>query len=93
MADIYGIVGLLFITAGWLVELWDIFKSKRNAIPLNFAVLYGAGSALLTMHSVLLGDRIFIMLNGFATLIALVNILLNLMNRKGGEKARAKRRI
>jgi lipid-A-disaccharide synthase-like uncharacterized protein len=87
MADIYGISGLFLISAGWLFELWGIFKNKKSQVPLNFAVLYGAGSALLTMHSILLSDKIFIALNGFATMIALVNIGFNLFERISGKKA------
>ena len=74
MADYFGILGLTLLAIGWLIELWAVIKTKKAQVPLNFAVLYCAGSLLLTLHSLELGDAVFTVLNGFATLIALVNI-------------------
>ena len=87
MADIFGITGLFLISAGWLVELWGIFKRKKSQVPFNFALLYGAGSAFLTLHSLILSDNVFIVLNGFATIIALLNICLHVVQWKLVEKA------
>ena len=85
MADYFGIAGLLLILIGWAVELWNVVKKKKAQVPLSFALLYGAGSALLTLHSLELGDMVFVTLNASATLIALVNIAFNLL-QKGNEK-------
>lgn len=82
MADFYGIAGLFLILFGWSVELLKVFSKKQAQVPLTFALLYGAGSALLTWHAIILGDLAFIVLNAFATLAALINIAFNLANRK-----------
>ena len=73
MADFYGIIGLALISVGWLIELWDVAKKKKAQVPLSFALLYGAGSLLLTLHSVDTGDIVFIVLNAAATLVAMAN--------------------
>lgn len=89
MADYFGIAGLLLILVGWVVELWNVVKRKKAQVPLSFALLYGAGSALLTLHSMALGDAVFVALNASATLIALVNIAFNLVHGKTRGKHKA----
>ncbi|VVB99688.1 Uncharacterised protein [uncultured archaeon] len=87
MYDYIGILGLLFILAGWVIELFDVVKKKQAQVPLEFAVLYAAGSFLLMLHSMQLSDTVFIILNAFATLIAVVNIAFNLWQKtKAGKK-------
>jgi len=71
--DYIGIAGLALILVGWIYEFWQALKSGKAGVPLHFALLYGAGSFLLTLHSMQLGDTVFIILNGAATLIAAAN--------------------
>jgi lipid-A-disaccharide synthase-like uncharacterized protein len=71
--DYIGILGLALILAGWIWEFWQTLRSKKAGVPLPFALLYGAGSFLLTLHSIALGDTVFIILNAAATLIAVAN--------------------
>jgi len=75
MADYIGIVGLLLILAGWIWEFYQTLKSNKAGVPLTFALLYGAGSLLLTLHSIELGDIVFITLNAAATLVAMANAI------------------
>ena len=82
MADYIGIAGLALILCGWVAELWRVFRKKQAQVPLSFALLYGAGSALLTLYSIGLGDIVFIALNAGATLIAAANIAFNLAAKK-----------
>jgi len=89
-ADYVGIVGLLLILAGWIYEFWQTVKSRRAGVPLSFALLYGAGSLLLTLHSIELGDLVFVILNAAATLIAVANAAFAVSRGKGG-KGGAKR--
>ena len=76
MTDIYGLLGLVVILIGWTYETVSAIKSGKTSLPLAFAVLYGAGSLLLTIHSWLLNDFVFIILNATATVIAIINIFL-----------------
>ena len=73
VADYIGVIGLALILAGWSWELFVSIRSKKAAVPLQFALLYGAGSLLLTLHSVETGDIVFIVLNAAATLVAMAN--------------------
>jgi lipid-A-disaccharide synthase-like uncharacterized protein len=82
--DYIGIAGLALILAGWAWEFYQSLKSKKAGVPLSFALLYGAGSMLLTLHSIELGDMVFIVLNAAATLIALANAAFAL--ERGGKK-------
>ena len=86
MADYIGIIGLFLILVGWILEILEVIRKKKTQVPLSFALLYGAGSALLTWHSIELADIVFIVLNAFATLIAIMNIAFNLM-QKGKKQA------
>ncbi|MFA6328769.1 MAG: hypothetical protein WCY41_04955 [Candidatus Micrarchaeia archaeon] len=76
--DYIGIVGLLLILAGWVWEFLQTLKSNKAGVPLSFALLYGAGSFLLTLHSMALGDIVFIILNGAATVVAAANAVFAL---------------
>ncbi len=89
MSDIYGLIGILLILGGWAYETLIALKAGKTSIPLAFSILYGAGSLLLFVHSLLLNDLVFMVLNVFATLIPLVNIVLavkNKENKKGKRK-------
>ena len=70
------------ILAGWIWEFYQTLKSKKAGVPLSFALLYGAGSMLLTLHSIELGDTVFIILNAAATLIAMANAAFALTRGK-----------
>jgi len=76
MSNIFGLAGLVLILIGWIYETAVALKTRKVPLPLGFAVLYGAGSLLLTIHSWILNDLVFIILNLVATLIAIINILL-----------------
>ena len=80
--DYIGVVGLLLILAGWVWEFIQSLKSNKAGVPLSFALLYGAGSLLLTLHSIALGDIVFIILNAAATLIAAANAIFALTRGK-----------
>jgi lipid-A-disaccharide synthase-like uncharacterized protein len=80
--DYIGVAGLLLILAGWIWEFYQTLKSKKAGVPLSFALLYGAGSMLLTLHSIELGDMVFIILNAAATLIAMANAAFALTRGK-----------
>ncbi len=63
-----GVAGMLLIVAAWLLSLKDVPSPRLSA-------LYGVGSALLTIHSITIGDPVFSMLNAAATALALTNLV------------------
>ena len=91
MADFYGFAGAALILFGWAVELLQVIRRKKSQVPLSFALLSGAGSALLMWHSIILDDLAFTALNAFATLAALINIAFNIMQR-GNKTGKSKGR-
>ncbi len=62
-----GVTGMVLIVAAWLLSLKDIPSPRLSA-------LYGVGSALLTVHSVAIGDPVFSILNAASTALALINL-------------------
>ncbi len=82
MSDIYGLVGLVLILIGWVYELAKALKAGKPHIPLGFSLLYGAGSLLLFVHSWLLNDLVFMILNAGATIIPVINIFLIFRSKK-----------
>ncbi|MCX8196987.1 MAG: hypothetical protein N3G80_01585 [Candidatus Micrarchaeota archaeon] len=70
LVELVGIAGLLLILLGWGLEL----KRKREKIPTMFALLYAAGSLLLTIYSIFLNNLIFAILNACAFLLAAANL-------------------
>jgi lipid-A-disaccharide synthase-like uncharacterized protein len=89
VADYIGVIGLALILAGWAWEISVSIRSKRAGVPLQFALLYGSGSLLLTLHSVETGDIVFIVLNAAATLVAMANAFFAFTrkNKKGAPRA------
>jgi len=63
-----GVAGMLLIVAAWLLSLKDIPSPRLSA-------LYGVGSALLTIHSITIGDPVFSIPNAAATALALTNLV------------------
>ena len=84
--DYIGILGLALILAGWAWEFRQTLKSNKAGVPLSFALLYGAGSMLLTLHSIELGDIVFIILNAAATLLAMANAAFAITRGKKQKK-------
>lgn len=84
--DYLGLAGMLLILIAWLPETWQNYKEKGKNLNLKFVLLYLFGSAFLTYHAWLLNDMVFLSLNAIATLIALLNGLLILANRKAKGK-------
>lgn len=77
---VIGIVGMLFIVAGWAISL--------SAVPpLRLSALYFIGSTLLTIYAVLLNDPVFTILNASASILASANIVRALKLRTRSSQA------
>ena len=77
--DLYGVVGIVFILVAWLPETIKNLRSSRVNIRMEFLILYTLGSLLLTVHALILADLVFIVLNGLATILSGINIVLKVM--------------
>ena len=78
----FGFIGITLILLGWIYETYLTIKTKKVSLPLNFVLIYGAGTVLLTIHSWILNDLIFLILNIAATIIAIINIYFIFKARK-----------
>ena len=75
---VIGWIGVVLLAAAWLVESYQVVKKAKSDIPLYFTIIYIFGSGLLVLYSVLIKDLVFIVLNGMATLSAIIHLIVSL---------------
>jgi len=68
LKSLIGFTGMALIVAAWLVSI-------PERPPLRLSMIYFAGSLLLTIYSILLGDPVFTLLNALASLLSLINAI------------------
>lgn len=61
-----GLAGMVLIVIAWLVSI-------PERPPLRLSLIYFAGSLLLTIYSIAVGDPVFTLLNGLAAALSLYN--------------------
>jgi len=76
---IIGIFGLILILAAWIPETYSTIKTKKVGMRREFIFLYLFGSLFLTLHSIILNDFVFLILNAVATLMAFINLYYSLI--------------
>lgn len=76
---IIGILGLALILAAWIPETLATIKSKKAGMKREFIMLYLLGSFFLVLHSIILWDFVFLVLNSGATLVAFINLYYSLV--------------
>ena len=79
---IVGILGLVLILVAWIPETFSTIKTKKVGMRREFILLYLFGSLFLTLHSILLQDFVFLILNAGATFVASVNLYYSLIYEK-----------
>jgi lipid-A-disaccharide synthase-like uncharacterized protein len=70
-----GLTGMVLIVAAWIAAI-------PERPPLRLSLVYFAGSLLLTIYSILLGDPVFTVLNALATFLSLYNAVRALTAKK-----------
>ena len=83
---IVGMLGLVFILAAWIPETFTTIKTKKVGMRREFIFLYLFGSLFLTLHSIILEDFVFTVLNAVATIMAFINLYYSLIYGKKGKK-------
>lgn len=73
--ELLGILGLILIAIGWLPQVIEIIKTKKNHLNLKFNLLYAMGSLSLVIYAIYIEDVIFIILNGFAFLMSGIGLI------------------
>ncbi len=69
---IIGILGAITLILAWLASFVRTILSKQHTIDPTFTAIYFVASTLLTTYSIINDDTIFSYLNGFATILALI---------------------
>jgi len=76
-----GILGLVFIVIAWVPETIKSMRSGKT-IRIEFLCLYFVGSILLTIHALSIGDAVFTILNGMASILSGTNIVRYLLGAR-----------
>lgn len=84
-----GIAGIGFILLGWIPQTLETVR--KGSCPLHpvFAILYALGSTVLIVYAYQIDDDVFLLLNGFAAVMALANLyyIARGLRKKGKGKA------
>jgi len=86
MENLLGIIGAIFISLGWIPQVWEIIKTKHSHLNLGFTSLYVLGSLGLTIYSIQIKDMIFTWLNCFALLMGLISWAYTIKSRENKKK-------
>jgi len=78
---IIGIIGLIFIAIGWVPQVIEIIKTKKNKMNIGFSLFYTLGSLALVIYAVQIYDLVFIILNGAAFLMSSVGLTYALKSK------------
>jgi MtN3 and saliva related transmembrane protein len=73
--SILGIIGMVLIVSAWIVSI-DSVPSMR------LSILYGLGSLFLAIHSYIIGDAVFLILNVLSFAISVFNIYRGLRKKQ-----------
>ena len=78
MIKYLGLIGLILIAFGWIPQVVEIIKTKKNKLNFGFSLLYTLGSLALVVYAFQINDVIFIILNGAAFLMSSVGLFYSL---------------
>lgn len=77
-----GIIGMILIVAGWIPQTVENIRRRKTDLNLKFILLYFLGSVALLAYSVIIKDLVFLILNGVASGQALINLIIELGEKK-----------
>ena len=80
--EILGWSGFAILIGAWFPQTWQTIKQGRTEINLAFILMYVSSSLILTIHSVLIEEWVYIALNGLLTIGSAINLFYKLNPRK-----------
>ncbi|MTI86771.1 MAG: hypothetical protein FH748_02245 [Balneolaceae bacterium] len=80
--ELLGWVGFGLLVSAWIPQTWETVKQGSTPVNLIFVMLYVTSSLLLTIYSFLIGDTVFIALNGLLTIGSGINLYYKFFPRK-----------
>ena len=87
--EIIGLIGMLLLVGSWVPQTVETVRKRHCPLNLEFILIYVAAASMLTVYSYIIGDWIFFTLNFLSAFQSAVNLVVKLMEFKGGEKAKA----
>lgn len=73
-----GLLGMLLLVSSWVPQTVETVKTKKCPLNFRFVITYVIASFLLTAYSYIIGDWVFLTLNGLATLQSAINLYVKL---------------
>lgn len=91
LIELIGTLGAFLIAASWIPETIRTVKTKATGLEIKFISIYLTGSIFLAVYSIAIQDYVFIGLNSFASLLAIVNFVYTLLElRQKSTKVKSK---
>lgn len=79
--ELLGWIGFGILVSAWIPQTWETIKLGTTPINLGFIIMYFASSLMLTIYSFLIGDIIFLALNGLLALGSGINMYFKFFPR------------
>lgn len=79
--ELLGWIGFGILVSAWIPQTWETIKLGATPINLGFIIMYFASSLMLSLYSFLIGDVIFLTLNGLLTLGSGINMYFKIFPR------------
>jgi MtN3 and saliva related transmembrane protein len=83
--EILGWTGFAILIGAWIPRTLQTIRAGKTDISLAFILMYVSSSLLLTVHSVLINELVYIVLNGMLTVGSAINLYYKLFPRKDAE--------
>ena len=89
MFFIAGSIGALLIICAWAFEAIQSVERHKSLMDLKFAAIYIVAMSMLVVHSLAIGDPVFIFLNVTILIIAAFEVIYTIhLHRRGKLKSR-----
>ncbi|MBI4210320.1 MAG: hypothetical protein HY544_02325 [Candidatus Diapherotrites archaeon] len=82
MDEVFGIIGLVLIIIAWLPEVVQTIRTRKSGMKKEFIALYFCGSAFLAIYAWQLNSVPFMILNGLAAIVPLINFYFALKGKE-----------
>lgn len=73
-----GLLGMMLLVSSWAPQTIETIKRKRCPLNSRFVLIYVTASFLLTLYSYMIGDWIFLTLNGLAAFQSSLNLYVKI---------------